>query len=71
MNDWLVRMRIDNEISQLHRLTNTARNTAVSLQQPVTLCPLNNGNCSNDWTAQLTVIYRLGTTMADGKIPCL
>lgn len=59
MSDWIVRMRIDNEISSLHRLVNNARNSAINLEQPVTLCPLKDNSCTNDWEGELTVFLDL------------
>lgn len=55
-NEWIVRMRVDDEISQMHRLLLTARNTAVNMEQPVTICPLDGASqCTNDWTNEVTV----------------
>ncbi|MCW8832485.1 MAG: prepilin-type N-terminal cleavage/methylation domain-containing protein [Colwellia sp.] len=49
LNQFLAGMRVDNEISQLHRLILSTRNTAVSKELNVTLCPLDNTNtCSNN-----------------------
>lgn len=59
MSEWVVQMRIDNEISSLHRLVNTARNSAINLEQPVTLCPLKDNSCTTDWEGELTVFIDL------------
>ncbi len=60
LTTFIVAMRVDNEISQLHRLILTARNTAISMSQNVTLCPLNSSNaCSNDWDKELSVFIDL------------
>lgn len=59
MSEWVVKMRIDNEISSLHRLVNTARNSAINLEQPVTLCPLKDNSCTTDWEGELTVFIDL------------
>jgi len=37
LNNFTVKMRVDDEISQIHRLLLTARNIAVSMEQPVTI----------------------------------
>ena len=58
-SEWLVRIRVDNEISSLHRTILTARNTAVNLEQPVTICPLDGNTCSADWTRELSVFVDL------------
>jgi prepilin-type N-terminal cleavage/methylation domain-containing protein len=48
------KMRIDNEISQLNRLVLSARNAAVSFEQNVIVCPLDNGVCTANWQNELT-----------------
>lgn len=58
--EWKVRMRVDNEISSIHRLVLTARNTSINMEQPVTICPLNNsGSCIADWKGELSVFIDL------------
>lgn len=59
MGNFIVKLRIDNEISQLNRMVLTARNTAVSTEQNVILCPLENGSCTNNWSNELTVFVDL------------
>jgi len=60
LTTFIVGMRVDNEISQLHRLILTARNTAISMEQNVTLCPLNSSNtCSTNWDEELSVFIDL------------
>jgi len=55
-NQFITNMRVDNEISALHRLLLTARNTAINLEQNVTVCPLNASlTCDNNWQNELTV----------------
>lgn len=52
----LVKMRVENEISQIHRLALIARNTAINMEQNVTLCPLNSSNvCDTNWKGELSV----------------
>ena len=55
MSEWLVKMRVDNEISTMHRLILTARNTAVNSELPVIICPLDGNSCVNDWTGEISV----------------
>jgi len=53
---FIVKMRVDNEISRLQRLLLTARNHAISVQYPVTLCPLNEQNqCTSQWQGEIGV----------------
>jgi len=55
-SDFIVQMRVDNEISRLQRLLLTARNHAISVQYPVTLCPLNEQNqCTTQWQDEIGV----------------
>ncbi len=55
-NDFIVRLRVDNEISRLGRLLLTARNHSISSQANVIICPLaENGACSTNWHEQLSV----------------
>ncbi len=56
LNIFAVGMRVDNEISQLHRLVLTARNNAVNVQQNVILCPLVGTACTaGQWDQELSV----------------
>jgi len=60
LSEFLIKMRVDNEIAQLQRMVLTARNTAINLGQNVTLCPLNgSNNCTNNWADELTVFVDL------------
>jgi len=63
-------MRVDNEISQLHRLVLTARNSAINMQQNVILCPLEDGpTCTaGKWDKELSVFIDInnnGTYQSD------
>ena len=56
MNTFLVNMRVDNEISQIHRLVLTARNSAINMEQNVILCPLIGNVCTaGQWDNELSV----------------
>ena len=56
LSDFIVKLRVNNEISELHRLLLTARNTAITSEQNVTICPLSSGNvCTDDWEKEITV----------------
>ena len=55
-NDFIIQLRVDNEISRLGRLLLTARNQAISSGNNVIICPLSdNGTCSVNWFEQLSV----------------
>jgi prepilin-type N-terminal cleavage/methylation domain-containing protein len=71
-NEFLIKMRVDNEISTLNRMILTARNTAVNMGQTVTLCPLAADNsCSDNWGSQLSVFIDIDDDnvfdLADGE----
>ena len=56
LNNFIVETRVDNEIFTLHRLLLVARNTALTHNSNVTLCPLNSqGFCTNSWHKELSV----------------
>ncbi|KGJ93414.1 GspH/FimT family pseudopilin [Colwellia psychrerythraea] len=55
-NDFIVKLRVDNEISRLARLLLAARNHAINMQDNVIICPLKtNGVCSVNWHDELSV----------------
>ncbi|REL26009.1 prepilin-type N-terminal cleavage/methylation domain-containing protein [Thalassotalea euphylliae] len=58
-SEWVVRMRVDNEISSLQRLILTTRNTAINMEHSVTMCPLDGDTCSNKWNDDITVFIDL------------
>jgi type IV fimbrial biogenesis protein FimT len=56
--DFTVRVRVNNEVSALHRLLLITRNHAVNQERFVTLCPLNSsGQCSSNWHEAISVFY--------------
>ena len=69
LNSFTVGMRVDNEISQLHRLVLTARNSAINMQQNVILCPLVGTTCTaGEWDKPLSVFIDInnnGTYQSD------
>ncbi len=54
LGGFIVKMRVDNEVSQLNRLVLSARNSAISFEQPAIVCPLVNGACTANWQNELT-----------------
>jgi type IV fimbrial biogenesis protein FimT/type IV fimbrial biogenesis protein FimU len=68
ISEFMIKNRVDNEISSLHRLILNARNTAVNTGKNVTVCPLTNNICSTDWQAELTVFTNDTDTLADNNI---
>jgi type IV fimbrial biogenesis protein FimT len=67
LSNFTIRMRVDNEISELNRLLLTTRNSAINEGFTVTLCPLNGTVCSNNWQNELTV-FADNTNNGVGKL---
>jgi len=55
LNTFLVKMRVDNEITEMQRLLLTARNTAINTGKNTTVCPLSNGACTTNWQNEISV----------------
>ncbi len=56
LNSFMIRMKVDNEISELHRLLLIARNIAINEGVSVTVCPLAADNhCSANWEQEISV----------------
>ncbi len=59
LNNFIVQMRVDNEVNELQRLLLTARNAAINSSQNAQLCPLKaNDTCkpTTDWSGRIGVI---------------
>lgn len=54
LNDLVISMRVDNEISELNRLLLTARNSAINSGVNTIICPLA-PKCSNNWHNEISV----------------
>ena len=68
MSRYLIEMRVDNEISELHRLILTARNTAINTGKNVTLCPLSGTTCGTNWQGEISVFTNDSDSLADNLI---
>jgi len=55
LNRFIVDLRVEGEISKLHRLLLTARNASINSGQNVVICPVVSGTCTDDWTKEITV----------------
>jgi len=56
MNNLIVKMRVNDEISMLYRLLLTARNAAINSGERAIVCPLTSGGeCTTDWHKELSV----------------
>jgi type IV fimbrial biogenesis protein FimT/type IV fimbrial biogenesis protein FimU len=67
LNTFMTQTRVDNEISELHRLLLSARNTAINTGKNVTICPLSNNVCGTDWQDELSVFTNSDNTLANSK----
>lgn len=67
MSDFLVKMRVDNEISELQRLLLTARNMAINTGKNTTVCPLTSGACTNNWQNEISVFTNDVNTLANSN----
>ncbi|HCH68965.1 MAG TPA: pilus assembly protein [Colwellia sp.] len=55
-SDFIIKIRVDNEISKLHRTLLITRNTAINTGQKAIICPLNNNfQCTIQWQNELSV----------------
>lgn len=60
LGQFLIKMRVDNQVSEIQRLILTTRNTAINMGVTTTLCPLSNTNtCTQNWQNQLSVFIDL------------
>lgn len=55
-SDFIVKLRVDNEIFQLHRMLLITRNSAINSGQKAMLCPLDSTQkCTDQWQKKLSV----------------
>jgi len=65
MGNFLVKMRVDNEISEIQRLLLTARNMAINTGKNTTVCPLSSsGACTNNWQNEISVFTNSDNSLA-------
>ena len=54
--DFTVKLRVDREISELHKMIAFTKNTAINSNTNITICPLNNANiCTTDWHLTISI----------------
>jgi type IV fimbrial biogenesis protein FimT/type IV fimbrial biogenesis protein FimU len=63
MSNFLVKMRVDNEISEIQRLLLTARNMAINTGKNTTICPLTSGSCTSNWHNEISVFTNDNNTL--------
>ncbi len=55
-NEFIIKMRVDNEISQLHRMLLMTRNSAINSGHKAIICPLDNSlQCTTQWQNELSI----------------
>jgi type IV fimbrial biogenesis protein FimT len=55
-SDFIIKMRVDNEISKLHRMLIMTRNAAINSGQKAIICPLDvSFQCTDQWQNELSV----------------
>ncbi len=54
LNDFIISLRVDSEISELNRLLLAARNSAINSGNNTIICPLS-PKCSNNWHKEISV----------------
>jgi len=63
LNNFLVVMRVDNEMTEMQRLLLTARNSAINTGLNTTVCPLDsNSTCTDDWENDISVFTNTAGT---------
>ncbi len=62
LNEFITSTKVDSEISELQRLILTARNTAINSESYVTICPLKDNKCNNNWQNELSVFTNSANT---------
>lgn len=56
LGQFTVGLRVDSEMSELHRLILTARNTAINTGNSTIICPIVSNVCANEWDKEISVI---------------
>lgn len=67
MSNFLVKMRVDNEITEMQRLLLTARNMAINTGKNTTVCPLSSGVCTTNWQNEISVFTNESNTADNNK----
>jgi len=55
LSNFIVKMRVDNEVTEMQRLLLTARNIAINTGKNTTVCPLQGGICTANWQNEISV----------------
>ncbi len=55
LNTFVIGLRVDEEVSEIHRLVLSTRNTAINSGNGAIMCPIASGECGNDWTQDISI----------------
>jgi len=67
LSQFMVQSRVDNEITEIHRLILSARNSAINSGKNVTICPLSGTSCTTNWQNELSVFINNDNTLTNNK----
>ena len=67
LSQFMVQSRVDNEVSEIHRLLLAARNSAINSGKNVTVCPLSGTTCSANWQNELSVFINNDNSLANNQ----
>jgi len=64
LTNFIVKMRVDNEVTEMQRLLLTARNIAINTGKNTTVCPLDEGVCTTNWQNEISVFTNDSNVLA-------
>lgn len=67
LTTFIVKARVDNEISEMQRLLLTARNMAINTGKNTTVCPLSGGVCTTNWENKISVFTNSDNLIASNN----
>jgi type IV fimbrial biogenesis protein FimT/type IV fimbrial biogenesis protein FimU len=67
LGQFMVQSRVDNEVSEIHRLLLAARNSAINSGKNVTICPLSGTTCTTNWQNEISVFINSDNTLANNS----
>lgn len=67
LSQFMVQSKVDNEVSEIHRLLLAARNSAINSGRNVTICPLNGTACTTNWQNEISVFVNNDNTLANNS----
>lgn len=68
LNEFYVQSRVSSEISEIHKLILTARNSAINSGKNITICPLSSNKCVSNWQNEVSVFDNSDNTVANNEV---